>query len=288
MFTSNNIPCAVKSVALKIEKGDEHELKVAHVTCVVEPFTPELAIQLGSAIYAHLFTRNPERPDVEMPRPELVQIGLNVACGLQRISARSHPDLPIESVLKEARVTNIRVTRPDPDAPRLSLSFVLSLSMDRRDTLVWVVQAFARVNYLSFLPEQLDLISGRTSADVDDAFGARRRMRDTGITSATIGDTTFTSKDVTGKSATACEHGVEHAADQVCEACEAEAKSATAIVVESLTRKGFLESTGGASSPADIQAAGARKGREKRAGKKQAGIVPTRKGWGAALKGGRR
>ena len=64
----------------------------------------------------------------------------------------------------------------------------------------------------------------------------------------------------------ACEHGVDITAD-TCDACEAEAKSATATVVENIARKSFIESTTGGQSPADIQAAGARKGRERRAKK---------------------
>ena len=218
-----------------------------------------------------------------MPRPELASIGLNVNCGLQKIDAKSHPDLRVDSTLREARITNVRVTRPDPDVPRLSLSFVLSLSMDRRDTLVWVVQAFARVNYLTFFDEQRDIFE-------DEAQGVRdavQRFHDVNARNGMTTTITAGGRSVTlgpkdkAATSTACTHGVDITADS-CEACEADAKRDTAAAVGDLAaRERFVADAGGGASPADIQAAGARKGRERRATTKAA----SGRGWRAALRG---
>lgn len=103
--------------------------------------------------------------------------------------------------------------------------------------------------------------------DASEAIASIRKMAAEDGATISIVDADGTRTVIAdGRSATACTHGVDITAD-TCEACEAEAKSDTATVVENLTRKGFIESTSGGQSPADIQAAGARKGRERRAKK---------------------
>lgn len=171
MFITDNIPCGIKSVTLKIEEADGTEQRVAHATCTLEPFVPSLAHELGEDIYDHVFTRDPEHPGVPMPRREIADVGFVIRCGLQRITARSHPDLPPDGDLRNVRISRVRVTRPDLEKPRLAMSFVVSIALDDRETTDWLVRAFARVNYLSFQPEQRRM-AYMSDAEADALSGA--------------------------------------------------------------------------------------------------------------------
>ena len=264
MFVSPDVPCGLASAALKIETIDDVDHRFAHVTCKVEPFTPDLARELGETVYAHLFTRDPERTDVPMPRREITEVGFSLPIGLQLISAKSHPDLKVDHVLRRVKVTRVRVSRPDPEKPRLTLAFVLSIELGERQTMDWLVRAFGRVQHLTFMAEQRDMLEDKALREAArDFVDASTRNGMTTTITAGGRSVTLGPKDKAATS-TACTHGVDITAD-TCEACEAEAKSATATVVEHITRNGFIESTSGGQSPADIQAAGARKGRERRA-----------------------
>lgn len=190
MFVSKDIPCAIRAVALKIEADGDTEKRVAHASIQVEPFTPALAGELGCDVYDHLFQPDPHDPERPMPKPEIAEVGFLIRCGLQRIEAKAHPDLKVEAELRNVRIARVRVTRPDPDRPRLSLGFVLSIELTSRTVMAWVVDAFARVNYLTFTREQLDLID-------DDREAAERRLQEAGASVQVAGEwKPVTSKNV--------------------------------------------------------------------------------------------
>lgn len=180
MFVSRDIPCAIRAVALKIETDDGVEKRVAHASVQVEPFLPALAHELGEDIYDHLFMRDPQDIDQDVPKPEIAEVGFLIRCGLQRIEAKAHPDLKVEAELRNVRITKVRVTRPDPDKPRLSLGFTLSIELTSKSVMDWIVRAFARVNHLTFTREQLDLIApeGEQAPRETAKQYADRRMRE--------------------------------------------------------------------------------------------------------------
>jgi hypothetical protein len=260
MFVSPDVPCGLASAALKIETIDDVDHRVAHVTCKVEPFTPELARELGDAVYAHLFTRDPERADVPMPRREITEVGFSLPLGLQMISAKSHPDLKVDHTLRRVKVTRVRVSRPDPDKPRLTLAFVLSVELGERTTMDWLVRAFGRVQYLTFGDEQPGMLDNQGVRD------ALRAFKDASTRHGMTTTITHDGRSVTlvpDAKPTACEHGVD--ITDTCPACEADAQAA----VESVNAELAARAASRAVSPADIQAVAAQRGRAARSAKKR-------------------
>ena len=158
MFVTPDVTCLLKSATLKL---DEDGGRLAHVTCTLEPFTPELAHELGEDVAEHLFMPNPNRADPtdlpEVPRPEVSEIGFLLPIGAQRITAKDHAELTPVAVLKDVQIQRIRVTRPDPERPRLALAFVLVIHLDAREAIDFVVRQFGRYAALTFESMQRDL-----------------------------------------------------------------------------------------------------------------------------------
>ena len=157
MFLSPHIPCLLKSATLKLTKD---ETRLALVTCVVEPFSRELAAELGADVVDHLFIPNPDRGREQaawVPRPEVTEIGFCLPVLRQCVEVVEHPELPSAYVLRDVGMERIRVTRPDPELPRLTLSFVLAIILESKDAINFVVHDFGRLVYLSFAAMQREL-----------------------------------------------------------------------------------------------------------------------------------
>ena len=158
MFLSPHVPCLLKSATLKLTKD---ETRLALVTCVVEPFRRELAAELGVDVVEHLFCQNPDRRDAEapawIPRPEVTEIGFALPLSRQLVGVVEHPELPSAYELRDVGIEKIRVARPDPELPRLALSFVLVIVLESKDAINFVVHDFGRLVYLTFAAMQRDL-----------------------------------------------------------------------------------------------------------------------------------
>jgi hypothetical protein len=223
MFVSPDIPCSLTSAALKLETIADVDHRVAHVTAKVEPFTPELARELGDHIYDHLFMRDLEHPDVPMPRPEITQVAFALRVGLQQVVTKDHPDLSASGALRRVKVASVRVTRPNPDVPRLTLAFVLSVELGDQAAREWLVRAFGRTQYLTFLPEQRHMLG-----HIDPAIfcGAETVTFSSRGRSVTLGR----------KGSAACDHGVDITSD-TCPACESDAQAMTEEVVAQTSKR---------------------------------------------------
>ena len=185
MFLSPHIPCLLKSATLKLTKD---ETRLALVTCVVEPFSRELAAELGADVVDHLFIPNPDRGREQaawVPRPEVTEIGFALPTPRQLVTVVEHPELPSAYTLRDVGIERIRVTRPDPELPRLTLSFVLAIILESKDAINFVVHDFGRLVYLTFAAMQRDLPLDAVAAIVDNLIGE-------GLESVTAGGKTTT------------------------------------------------------------------------------------------------
>lgn len=88
MFRTRNVKMQLAKASLRIvkdDKGDEH--RMAECGLVLDPFTGELAHELGLDVYSHLFNE-----DTEI-RPELGRIVMNPRVPQQLAEIRTAPDL---------------------------------------------------------------------------------------------------------------------------------------------------------------------------------------------------
>lgn len=86
MFTSSNIVAFFKKGTLKLAPNADGDLRrFAEATLVIEPFSAELAHELGEDIAGHLFDHR------DLIRDELESIDLRVGAGLQPCHGPDRP-----------------------------------------------------------------------------------------------------------------------------------------------------------------------------------------------------
>lgn len=181
MFISQHVPTLFKRCTLKIVETDDELTRVAEGACVIEPFTPALARELGEDIAGHLFT------DEDQIRPELKGIDMRVRVPLQRVRASRHPELePV--VLESVIVKDCKVARvEDSKALRewLAFTFTLVFNLSDRITREFVVHNFGSALHLTFEPMQRELLDDVPAA-VIDAVARLAPKPGSGIDSVTI------------------------------------------------------------------------------------------------------
>lgn len=190
MFTTQNLPLLMKSVALKQNEDGE---RFAHCKLLLEPFFHELAREMADEVADHLFMEQPSAkpPHDEMewvPRREVSEMAFNLLYPRQRIVAREHPDLPMRVELHDVGIEHIRVTRPDEAKARLRLEFVIVVPLVEDRAIEFVVRTFGRHMYFTFDVQQPTLL--------DSAKAAIKRMNDVAARSGIT--TTLTVPDGNG------------------------------------------------------------------------------------------
>ncbi len=184
MFLSEHIPALFKKGTLKLLKDGAELKRVAEAQFVIEPFSVDLARELGEDIAGHLFESDGTLRD------ELESIDLRVRAGLQRVTATHHADLNPAAVLEPVSVKDCSATRIEDEKSGkawLSFSFVLVFDLSDKSTRNFVIDEFGNVLKLSFERLQMDLLNREAMADVKDA--AARMVDGSGsgaITSVTI------------------------------------------------------------------------------------------------------
>ena len=145
MFISPNLPMLFKSADLKL---GEEDARNAAVALVLEPLTPALARELGDEVYQHLFNGE------GVVRPEVTEITFQPRPGtkLQAVTVRAAPDAPGASVLQTVTIDGYKVSKPDPDKPRLKVTIAASYSLADRIHRSFTVDRFGTQAFFSFRP----------------------------------------------------------------------------------------------------------------------------------------
>lgn len=156
MFHTPNVSALFKKGTLKLTQNEDGEYRrVAEATLVIEPFTPELARELGEEIAGHLFA------DDDRIREELEAIDLRVRLGLQHVTARIGLDVerPL-AILSPVSVKDVNASLcEDKKLGRqwLAFSFVLVFSLEEKAARNFVLDRFGQALYWTFEAVQRDL-----------------------------------------------------------------------------------------------------------------------------------
>lgn len=157
MFLTTNIPALFKKGTLRLVPSEDGPglVRVAEATCVIEPFPPHLARELGEGIAGHLFT------DENAIRGELESIDLRVRAGLQNVTIRPGEALDPIAELSPVSIKDVTATvEEDKKSGKrwLSFSFVLVFSLESKPARNFVLDQFGHTLLWSFENIQLDLL----------------------------------------------------------------------------------------------------------------------------------
>lgn len=167
MFQTVCIPAVISKATLKREMDDEESYRVADVSIVIEPFSQELADELGEHVGRHLFDALGMRPEVED-----ITIGLRVPS--QRVIVASAPDAPTLAELKDVRIgdlTIVRKAKGDRDWFRATVA----ARIDLRERVIreFLFHHFGELRRFTFVSEQMDMPFHRSESSGDSSEATR-------------------------------------------------------------------------------------------------------------------
>lgn len=164
MFITPHVEALFKKGALKLIRNDDDEtIRVCEATCVIEPFTVNLARELGEEVSGHLFD------DEGKIRREIDAVSLRVRVPRQRVTVTTHPEVASLATLEHVDVRNVRVTRmEDQKTGRewLACAYELVVPLDSKVARGFVLDGFGRALYWSFEASQMDFLDNESKARV--------------------------------------------------------------------------------------------------------------------------
>ncbi|HWB15955.1 MAG TPA: hypothetical protein VG538_06060 [Vicinamibacterales bacterium] len=168
MFETACIPMLINKATLRREMDDEESYRVADVTLLLEPFSRELAAELGEHIAAHLFEDDEMRPEVE-------KVNLSLNAPDQRVIVASAPDAPALAELKSVTIGALAVTRKaKEDHEWYRATIEARIDLREREIREFLFHHFGELRVFTFYPEQTPLFGGHgatlTNADTGEVL----------------------------------------------------------------------------------------------------------------------
>lgn len=157
------VPIYLADLAFKIDRAVEDRPRVVVCSCVIQPFTRELADDVAPGVAGRLFTRDGE------PAPDLLSAKVAVSVPLQRVRWYDTPDSP-RPVLDLADTTvgrDVRV-RKDGETPHYAGTFSLQFPYPTAKELLTLANRVNTQFWLEFEAQQVPLELDTTNAPADD------------------------------------------------------------------------------------------------------------------------
>lgn len=177
MFISENVEALFKRGKLSLVSTEDGQTRRgAEATLVIEPFTVELARELGEELCGHFYD------DDGGIRAELDDIDLIVRLGVQRVTVRTHAEVDAIVQLEPVSIKDLRVkrmTQKRTGAVWLACSFVLVFSLETKAVRNFFLDYFGAYLVWTFQAIQDDLLN---RADVHESIA---RMGEAGLVSVT-------------------------------------------------------------------------------------------------------
>lgn len=212
MFETRNVSCYLAGMAHKTIKIGQDEYKGTVLSYRIEPFTGELASDLGSEFKRHLF----KGTDADV-NPHIDSITFVHAPKPQRIEMRDDPLIKPSVTLSEAKIGRLRARRVK-DGNHLALSFSVTVPELSGQELLWLKDALFSTRFLSFDDAQPGLFAEaeaearRESKDAAPVRrGRRRKDEDEEPASVEAGPPHEPDFDDDGHEQAADDEGQEHA-----------------------------------------------------------------------------
>jgi len=154
MFETKAVPCYIERMGHKTIKVGKDKFKGTELVLRVDPFTPELAAELGDNIKAKIFRRNDAETD-----PNIDAVSFTFKPKNQLIEIRPDPAISRASVrLLEAKVNKFRVRRPK-DGTQWVLIFRVTFAECDANDLLYLKEALFEQRFFSFEDAQGGLFS---------------------------------------------------------------------------------------------------------------------------------
>lgn len=150
-----------------VETVDQEERRIMVLEFMVQPFTIEMATELG--IQRHLFAKGDSTP-----MDDVTNITVKIAMSLQQLEFRPAPDVEKASViLRAVEVEPSLKVRRDKEGPVFAATLICSVRYPAADELLYVLNGYRRQHYLTFSDEQGDMLQ---EAEAERPKGRRRRV----------------------------------------------------------------------------------------------------------------
>lgn len=156
MFLTPNVLAQFKKATLKLVKGDGGETtRAAEAALVFDPFTAELAREMGEDLADHLFTAD------NQIRAELSAVTLRPRVGALRITARPAQDMDGTEIEPVGLSTVTATVKEDERSGHCSLVLTATLvfSLESKVARDFVLDSFGRSLLWTFEPLQRDLLA---------------------------------------------------------------------------------------------------------------------------------
>lgn len=164
MFHSQNVPALFKKGTLKLVQNEDGDVRrVAEATLVIDPFSYELARELGDEIADHLYTSEGRI------REELELIDLRTRVGLQHVSVRLDDAMEPFAIISPVSIKDVSAKLCEDKKTGkvwLAFSFALVFSLEEKAARNFVLDQFGRYLFWTFevMQRGLPITSGAQEA----------------------------------------------------------------------------------------------------------------------------
>lgn len=167
MFSTQGVPCYIAGMIGKRVKVGKEKFKGIELTLRIDPFTPELASEIGD-IKSKLFKRHDASVD-----PNVDSATFTFKPKTQYVEIKPEPALSWAPVkIQEAKVTKFRVRRP-ADGTQWVLVFKVAFAESDANDLLYLKDALFETRFFSFADSQGGLFADAEAEAARDSKEAK-------------------------------------------------------------------------------------------------------------------
>lgn len=145
-FLQKRIGARIEDLHFGVQKGEDSITKRVVMTLLVQPFTAELAEELG--LKRHLFALNTGEP-----LENVISTKLRIAPSLQKMGIALAPDTRDSVVLRNVAIDTAVAVRKDKEGPVYAATFKLSFDLPDAKTILWLAGEYTEMAYFAFEPD---------------------------------------------------------------------------------------------------------------------------------------
>lgn len=174
LFTVAKIPMYCESIAHRMEKRKDHDVKVVDLALKIQPFTPQLAAALNQDEYGFV-KRTLFKMSNGDPTVDLRSVEFRPPSDRQDLLCFAAPDINNKSIsLTHAKITKIRA-RSSKDANGWVLYVNVSFGPLSKEELMWVNDFYTAQSFITFRESEpsLEFTDDDSDADAEPDGGGR-------------------------------------------------------------------------------------------------------------------
>lgn len=163
-FIEKQIGARIEKLTFGVRKPKDSSLapiKIVVMTLLVQPFTADLAEELG--LKRHLFALNTGEP-----LENVISTQLKIAPSLQKVGIAMAPDTRDSVTIRDVTVHNSVAIRRDKEGPIFAATFRLSFELPDADTIQWLAREYTEMAYFVFEPDGQRTLDEAAAAEEDD------------------------------------------------------------------------------------------------------------------------